>query len=347
RAGQLVHLHLGGKSPLVGGVSLVEVTERCALAAGWKRPEGRWRAPATRGSRGIGIAVSFKNAGFSYGYQENCWAKVELLGGASIEEALVYIGSAEVGQGTHTVIGQMAAEVLGLSTAQVQLVASDTASSPGSSGSVSASRMTVMASNAVRGAAERALEQWDDEARPAVAEYTYLAPKTTPFQPETGHGVPNLAYGYVAEAVEVEVDVETGQIRILRVVCVDDVGKAVNPELVEGQIEGGIAQALGWATCENLICDGGQVLTPNLSTYLIPNIDDMPEQVQSILHEHPDPRMPWGVRGMGEMPFIPFAPALAAAVHRATGVWYDELPLTPERVLNELGRATPQDRLSD
>ncbi len=328
-------------TPLVGGVGLVEVTEQCALAAGWERREGAWHRAAETGiagnvRRGMGIAAAFKNVGFSYGYQDNCWAKIELRGGDLIDQARVYIGSAEVGQGTHTAIAQMAAEALGISTTQIQLVASDTATSPGSSGSVSASRMTVMAANAVWGAAEKALEQWHEEERPAVAEYTYLAPKTTPLHPETGQGVPNFAYGYVAEAVEVEVDVETGQIGVVRVVCADDVGKAVNPELVEGQIEGGIAQALGWSTCENLISAEGLVLTSNLSTYLIPNIDDMPGQVQSILLERPDPRMAWGVRGVGEMPFIPFAPALAAAVYDATGVWYDELPLTPERVLKGL-----------
>jgi CO/xanthine dehydrogenase Mo-binding subunit len=282
------------------------------------------------------LASAFKNVGFSFGYQENCWAKVELRGEAEVEEAVVYIGSAEVGQGTHTVIRQMAAEVLDLSLDQVVVIASDTATSPGSSGSVSASRMTVMSSSAVWGAAEKALEQWRDEQRPAIAEYTYLAPKTTPFDPQTGHGVPNFAYGYVSEAVEVGVDTQTGQLRVLRVVCVDDVGKAINPQQVEGQIEGGVAQALGWATSENLIMEGGQVLTPSLSTYLIPDIGDMPERVDSIIVERPDPRMAWGVRGMGEMPFIPLAPALVAAIHDATGVWFDELPLTPERVLRGL-----------
>ena len=132
-------------------------------------------------------------------------------------------------------------------------------------------------------------------------------------------------------------DTETGELRVLRVVCADDVGKAVNPQQVEGQIEGAVVQALGWATCENFITADGQVLTPNLSTYLIPTIDDVPERVESIIIERPDPRGPWGVRGMGEMPFIPLAPALAAAVHDATGVWFDELPLTPERVLRGLG----------
>ena len=328
-------------TPLPGGVSLVQVTEQCALSAGWQHTDQGWRMPQIPNTQyplrhGIGIATAFKNVGFSFGYQENCWAKVELQGEAEIKEAIVYIGSAEVGQGTHTVICQMAAEALNLSLGQVRLVASDTATSPGNSGSVSSSRMTMMAGNAVRGAAEKALEKWQGEERPTVAEYTYLAPKTTQLDPATGYGTPNFSYGYVAEAVEVEVDTETGELRILRVVCADDVGKAVNPQQVVGQIEGGVVQAVGWATCENFITAGGRVLTPNLSTYLIPTIGDVPERVESILVERANPVGPWGARGMGEMPFIPLAPALVAAVHAATGVWFDELPLTPERVLKGL-----------
>jgi CO/xanthine dehydrogenase Mo-binding subunit len=133
------------------------------------------------------------------------------------------------------------------------------------------------------------------------------------------------------------------------------VGKAINPQLVEGQIEGGVAQAVGWATCENFIVEGGRVMTPHLSTYLIPTIADVPERVQSVSVERPDPRGPWGARGMGEMPLIPLAPALVAAVHDATGVWFDELPLTPERVLRGLGagklgnpaRQTPTDQCTN
>ena len=328
-------------TPLPGGVGLVEVTERCARSAGWTRTGQEWKKPSIRHSpsairQGIGLAVAFKNVGFSFGYQENCWARIELQGEAEIEEAVVYVGSAEVGQGTHTVIRQMAAESLNLPLERVRLVAADTGTSPGNSGSVSASRMTFMVGNAIRGVAAAALERWQAGERPAVAEYTYLAPRTTPFDPETGHGVPNFAYGYVAQAVEVEVDTATGELRVLRVVCADDVGQAVNPRLVEGQIEGGVVQAVGWATCENFITAEGHVLTPNLSTYLIPTIGDVPERVESIIVEQPDPRGPWGVRGMGEMPFIPLAPALVAAVHDATGVWFDELPLTPERMLRGL-----------
>jgi len=328
-------------TPLPGGVSLVEVTERCANGAGWQKTETGWQrpelvSPAPNKHRGIGLATAFKNVGFSFGYQENCWAKVELKGGADIDEALVYIGSAEVGQGTHTVIRQMAAQALQVPLERVQVIGSDTATSPGSSGSASSSRMTLMAGSAVKGAAERALQQWHDENRPASVEFTYLAPKTTPFDAETGHGLPNLAYGYVAQAVEVEVDAETGQLEVLRVVCADDVGRAVNPQQVEGQIEGSVAQALGWAICENLMCHEGKVLTSNLSTYLIPSISDMPQSMDSIILEVPDPRIAWGIRGMGEMPFIPLAPALVAAIQDATGVWIDRLPLTPERVFGEL-----------
>lgn len=323
-------------TPLPGGVGLVQATEACARAFGWREISGVKTETAPRGGagtvrRGKGFAVAYKNVGFSFGYQENCWARIELRGTAEIEEARVYIGSAEVGQGAHTAIAQMAAEALGLAAERVTLVASDTATSPGNPGSASASRTTFMAGNAVRGAATAALKRWQVEERPAIGEYTYLAPKTTPLH-ETGPSMPNLAYGYVAEAVEVEVDVETGELRVLRVVCADDVGRAVNPQQVEGQIEGGVVQALGWATCEHYVARDGRVLTADLSTYLMPTIDDVPERVDSVIVERPDPRGPWGVRGMGEMPFIPFAPALAAAVHDATGVWYDDLPLTPERV---------------
>jgi len=336
-------------TPLPGGVSLVEATERCARGAGWRETDAGWRKPTIGGRKyrvgsrkyGVGIAVALKNVGFSFGYQENCWARITLRGAAEIEEAIVAIGSAEVGQGAHTAICQMAAEALGVPLDRVRVVASDTATSPGSSGSASASRTTFMAGNAIRGAAEGALARWVAEERPAVAEHTYLAPKTTHFDPETGHGMPNLAYGYAAEAVEVEVDVETGELRVLRVVCADDVGRAINPQQVEGQVEGAVVQALGWATCERFVAAGGRVLTPSLSTYLMPTIDDAPGRVEAIIVERPDPRGPWGVRGMGEMPFIPLAPALAAAVHDATGVWFDDLPLTPERVfvgLRDAGR---------
>jgi CO/xanthine dehydrogenase Mo-binding subunit len=328
-------------TPLPEGVSLPEVTDRCAAAAGWQADGNRRIRPAIGGPqgylrRGIGLASGFKNVGYSFGYHDNCRAKIELKGEREIEAAVVSIGSAEVGQGTHTAICQMAAAALNLPPERVRLNVSDTATSPGSSGSVSASRMTLMAGNAVRGAAGSALQSWHAGERPATGDYTYFAPKTTPFDGKDGHGMPNFSYGYVAVAAEVEVDTESGELRIVRVVCADDVGKAINPQQVEGQIEGGLAQAIGWVTCENFVIREGKILTPNLSTYLIPTTADMPERMESIIMEHPNPIGPWGARGMGEMPFIALAPALIAAVHDATGIWFDDFPLTPERILKGL-----------
>jgi CO/xanthine dehydrogenase Mo-binding subunit len=205
-------------------------------------------------------------------------------------------------------------------------------------GSASASRLTVMSGNAVKGAAQAAKVKWDNEERPAVAEFTYYAPETTPMDKETGYSKPNFMYAYVAQAVEVEVDNETGHIRVLRVVSANDVGKAINPALVKGQIEGGIVQAQGYVIQENFISQGGRVLTDQFSTYLIPTILDIPEQVESVIVEIPDQNGPWGAKGVGELMYLPLAPAIVAAVHDATGVWFNEFPLTPERILRGLGK---------
>lgn len=331
-------------TPLPKGVSIVQVVEKCAETAGWKKTANGWKRPEHYPQvdpsqpnlrRGLGFACSFKNVGFSYGYPEHCVAKIALYGGAEIERAVLYHAGADVGQGSHTVFVQMAASALNIPVEKVQLVASDTAFT-GNSGSASASRMTFMAGNAIKETAELALEKWKNEERPAIVEHTYRAPKTTPFDPETGKSEPNVSYGYVAEAVEVEVDMETGQVRLVDVVCVDDTGKAINPRLVRGQVEGAVVQAAGYAILENFVQKGGQVLTRTLSTYLIPTVLDIPGQVKSVLLECHDPRGPWGARGMGEMPFLPLAPAVTAAVRDATGVWFNDFPLTPERVLKGL-----------
>ena len=217
------------------------------------------------------------------------------------------------------------------------MVVSDTAKTD-DSGSVSASRMTFMAGNSIKGACEKALERWQAEDRPAIATYQYRPPPTTPYDPQTGKSEPNFSYGYVAQAVTVEVDTETGHIRILDIVTADDVGNAINPQQVQGQIEGAVVQAAGYTILENFIQKDGYVETQHLSTYLIPTIQDVPERVISKILEYPDPIGPFGARGMGEMPFLPVAPAVIAAVHDATGVWFHEFPLTPERILRGLGR---------
>jgi CO/xanthine dehydrogenase Mo-binding subunit len=136
--------------------------------------------------------------------------------------------------------------------------------------------------------------------------------------------------------VDLAVDVDTGHIFVEQVICADDVGKALNPKAIEGQIEGGVIQAHGYAVMENLQSQNGRILNPRLSTYLIPGILDIPDRVESVILEEADPIGPWGARGMAEMPFIPYAPAVVAALHDATGIWFDSIPLTPGKVLDTL-----------
>jgi CO/xanthine dehydrogenase Mo-binding subunit len=328
-------------TPLPKGVSLSQVIEECARAGGWQELEQEEQSRSSKApphlKRGVGFAAAFKNVGFSFGAPEQCMATVELHGGTEIEKVILHHAGAEVGQGAHTVFIQMVAEAAGVAVDKVKLVASDTAHTE-NSGSVSASRMTFMAGNSIKGATKIALEKWDEEERPAIAAYQYRPPPTTPFDPQTGECEPNFAYGYVAQAVEVEVDTETGRARILDVISADDVGKAINPQQVEGQIEGAVVQAAGYALLENFIQKDGYVETQHLSTYLIPTVLDVPDKVQSLILEYPDPIGPWGARGMAEMPFLPLAPAVIAAVFDATGVWFHEFPLIPERVLQGLGK---------
>jgi CO/xanthine dehydrogenase Mo-binding subunit len=324
-------------TPLPKGVSLPEVVKKCSQEADELRSIAGSDSPGISLKRGFGFACAFKNVGFSFGAPEHCWATVELHGRTHIEKVVVHHAAAEVGQGTHTVIAQMAAEAVGVSLDQVEMIVSDTAVTD-NSGSVSASRMTFMSGNSIKGAVDEAMEKWRAEERPAVASYQYRPPVTTPLDPQTGKSEPNFAYGYVAQAVVVEVDTETGHVHILDVVSTDDVGKAINPQQVEGQIEGAVVQAAGYTVLENFVQKNGLVETQHLSTYLIPTVLDVPDQVRSVILEYPDPIGPWGARGMAEMPFLPLAPAVIAAVHDATGVWFYEFPLTPERVLRGLGK---------
>ncbi len=323
-------------TPLPKGVTIGKVVDRCEeeLAHSQVAHSSAGKAHVLRGT---GFACAYKNVGFSFGAPEKSTATVELYGGSEIESAVVHHAGADVGQGTHTIMAQIAAETLKLPMEKIRLVVSDTAYTE-DSGSASASRMTFMAGNSIKGACEQAMVKWKAEDRPAKATYMYRPPRTTPFDPQTGKSEPNFAYGYVAQAVTLEVDAETGLIHILEVISVNDVGKAVNPMNVQGQIEGGVVQASGYAVLENFIQKDGFVLTPYLSTYLIPTVEDVPEQVKSVILEYADPIGPYGARGMAEMPFLPLASAVIDAVHDATGVWFQEFPLTPERILKGMGK---------
>lgn len=286
--------------------------------------------------RGIGIACGIKNVGYSFGFPEQATATVELTGSGEIEHATVRIGAADVGQGAHLILKQIAAEALNIQPEQITMLCDDSSQAP-NAGSASASRMTFMGGRAVHDACTAAKAQWSltDDTHISVT-HQYRAPRTTPLTPHTGECTPNYSYGYTAQAVEVEVNLLTGQVRVSKVISVHDVGKAINRQQVEGQIEGALAQALGYTLLEHFQVKQGYILTPHLSTYLIPTIMDMPPTIIPIILETADPHGPYGARGMAEMALVPFAPAVACAIHDATGVWLQQLPITPERVLQAL-----------
>jgi CO/xanthine dehydrogenase Mo-binding subunit len=323
-------------SVLPGGVTAIPVLERCAQEAAARFVPRVARAEHGRLRRGIGIASGMKNVGYSFGFPEQSTATVELVANAQIERALVRIGAADVGQGVHLILRQIVAETLGLSLEAVALISDDSAQTP-NAGSASASRLTLMGGRAVHDAALAAHAAWERGERP-VATVQYRPPATTPLDLETGQGLPNYCYGYAAQAVEVEVDVTTGITRVLKIVSVHDVGRAINTQQVEAQIEGCLAQAIGFALTENFLVREGKVLTPHFSTYLLPTALDVPTEIVPVILELGDPNGPFGARGMAEMPLIPFAPAVAAAIYDATGAWVDDLPMTPQRVLAAITR---------
>jgi CO/xanthine dehydrogenase Mo-binding subunit len=333
-------------APFPPGVTIREVTQACAEGAGWSATPVGWALtqPSTKTDaehpflrRGLGMACSHKNVGFSYGYPENCTIGIDLYGNGEIERAVIRQGASEVGMGAHTVITQMAAEAFGLPMEKIELISTDTTQVK-DSGSVSASRMTFFIGNAIKEGAEKALAMWTNEERPVHLDHTYWPHQTTAPDPETGQCDPNVAYAYTAQAAEVLVDMETGHVKIEKIYCAIDVGKAINPQQVVGQIQGGLVQSVGYVVMENFIEKEGRVLTPGFSTYLMPTVLDIPAEMNIMVMEIPDPRGPWGARGLGEVMNMCLAPAVTAAVYDATGVWFDHFPLVPEDVLAGIAR---------
>ncbi len=328
--------------PVPEGVSAAAVLDRCIAEArarlGYGEPRAQPADPRIR--RGVGIACGIKNVGYSFGYPEQATATVELFGVAELERAQVRIGAADVGQGAHLALRQIAAATLGIPPERITMITDDSSEAP-NAGSASASRMTLVGGRAVRDACLAAREQWSaTEEYHGMATVQFRPSATTPLDPVTGAGRPNYSYGYAAQAVEVEVNLLTGQVRVPRIISVHDVGRAINRQQVEGQIEGCLAQALGYALLEHFQVRDGRILTPYFSTYLLPTAPDMPDEIVPIILETADPEGPFGARGVAEMALVPLTPAIASAIHDATGVWLTQQPMTPERVLAALDAVT-------
>jgi CO/xanthine dehydrogenase Mo-binding subunit len=325
---------LATQSVVPAGVTARETMLHAAEVAGWTE-QGKPRPvqdPYRRVLRGIGVASGYKNVCYSFGFPDKATARCELYGDGNITSAVIRIGVSEVGQGVLAVVGQIASETLGLAFDRVTVVNEDTSEVP-EAGSCSASRSSFMAGNAVKLACEAALEAWRRGDRPVDVEHTYRPRPTSMFDPETGVCDPHVTYGYGTQIAEVEVDTDTGEIRLTKVWAAHDVGQAVNPMQVEGQIHGAVSQAQGWTLLEDLVSQDGYLKTRSYADYLIPTVYDMPDEIHPLVLEMPDPQGPYGVRGVGEMPMLMLPPAILDAIHDATGIWFDKLPVRAEDLL--------------
>jgi CO/xanthine dehydrogenase Mo-binding subunit len=299
-------------------------------------------------TRGGGYALGIKNLGFSEGSDDYAEARVVLTSqGAVVESAAI-----EVGQGLVTVLSQIARSVLGVSRASVRHV--DT-SQIGSAGSTSASRQTQMSGGATLEAArrlrERILEshEGDDlsdlgvlrEGRVVVPMQVLCAstweetvvfrhPPTEPSD-ENGQGVVHADFAVAGHRAVVDVDSELGLVTVVRIDTAQDVGRALNPESIRGQIEGGILQGVGLAVMEELVMEGGIIKNPTFTDYLLPTILDAPD-VEALLIEREGSWGPFGAKGVGESPTISSTSAVLAAIRAATGRDINRAPVRPQDI---------------
>ncbi|MFC1434967.1 xanthine dehydrogenase subunit D [Streptacidiphilus sp. N1-3] len=312
--------------------------------------------------RGVGYAVGLKNVGFSEGFDDYSTARVrlEVIGGEPV--AMVHTAMAEVGQGGVTVHGQIARTELGVERVTIHPANTEV----GSAGSTSASRQTYMTGGAVKLAAEavrnelfalgRSRYGWSyndlslvggkvvsasagvlismvdllgDNAIDLTREHHHRP--TVPFDKETGQGFGHVQYTFCAHRAVVDVDVELGLVKVVELAACQDVGKALNPLSVIGQIQGGSTQGLGLAVMEEIITRDGKVRNPSFTDYLIPTILDTPPQPVEIL-ELADPNAPYGLRGVGEAPTLSSTPAIVSAIRAATGLALMRVPVRPEHI---------------
>jgi CO/xanthine dehydrogenase Mo-binding subunit len=334
---------------ITGSMPVAEVIRRAAaipVPAAEELPRDPIRLPGgagntTRGEgvkRGVGFAVGFKNIGYSEGFDDYTAARVRVFADAEGElVAEIHCAAAEVGQGVTNVILQTARTELDLENV---FMAPHTTASVGSAGSASASRMTWMASGAVQAACRAAKDELDrrdgvlGDGEEIDLERIYRHPRTFPLNPETGQVMrerAHVALACAAMRVVVEVDVELGLTRVVWIGTAQDVGKAVNPQAVYGQIEGGTAQGIGLALMEEIQTRDGLITNASFTDYLIPTALDMPPVVAELI-EDPEPEAPYGVKGVGEPPTVVSTAAVMSAMRAATGRDLNRVPVKPDDI---------------
>jgi xanthine dehydrogenase molybdenum-binding subunit len=359
--GQLLRDSVG----LTECIEKVEAEMRCLAGEGdLFRPRAVEGAPNVR--RAWGFAVAFKNTGLGGGAPDKAGAEIELYSDGMAE---VRSSSAELGQGLPTVLQMIAAEELQLPPERVRVLLSDTDLTP-DGGPTTASRQTYVTGNAVRYAAKAmrqavaatlaekldcppeevrfveglaqvrdqrvplgtVVEWMKAEGREPRTSYDYWAPAT---QPLGSGGDMHFAFSFAAQAAEVEVDLETGEVRVLRVISANDVGRAINPLGLQGQINGGVVMGIGTALTEEFIVEEGQVFTDRLARYRMPSIAQTPEIVPIVV-QHPTSEGPYGAKGVGEIVSIPTAPAITNAVYNACRVRVRRLPVDQDWLARQI-----------
>ena len=348
---------------LRASVPFKEMLGRVKRSAGDFRPLLEQTPKGKR--RGMGVGCSTRRIG-SIRTPSRSSAVVTLNPDGS---ATVVCGHVELGQGSDTMMAQVVAQELGTEVERVQVVTNDTAITPDCE-STSASRVTYLSGNAIRLAAAKTCRQVLElagrdigcapedlklmngvvvykEQGPTLAElfkkhtlHTVTAvadfmPETSAMDPETGQGSPAGTYSFSVHVALVEVDEGTGQVRVLRYVALGDVGRTINPLIVEGQIRGGVMMGIGYALTEEVKVEDG-VTTSSFATYLIPTTFDVPQQLLVDVVEDPEPTGPFGAKGFAEGSLDPVGATIANAVSNAIGVHITRLPMTGERTHNLL-----------
>ena len=283
--------------------------------------------------RGRGVALAYHGSGFTGSGEHKLASRIALEYTAD-GELRVLTAQTEMGQGTNTVLAQIAADALGIPWDRVTVVPPDTSAVP-NSGPTVASRTVLIVGGLVARAAVELKARLRTERPPIRVEQRYVPPDWIRWDDEHYRGDAYPAYAFACVVADVEVDMDTGEVRVTDLIAALDPGKALHPPMVEGQMEGGVLQAVGYATIEELKLDGGRVLNDRLATYIIPTSLDAP-RIRTVLVENPYSGGPFGAKGIGEIPMDAPAPAVVAAIHDATGVWLDEIPATPEKLFAAL-----------
>ncbi len=355
--GQLLRDSVAGEEVLERAAEAAEFSHmrkrtgaaRRSRAGSGSIPGSSLRTERDRTASGIGLALAWHGAGFTGS------GEVKLASVASIElsaegRVRILTASTEMGQGTKTIFPQLVGDALGIPEKDVEIAPQDTAYVP-DSGPTVASRTAMVVGGLLINAA-RTLRAQVEEATGGPFATTAAAyakehgatridqqfepyPGGTPFDDATYTGDAYPAFGWAACVARVDVDLDTGEVHVRDVVAADDIGRVIHPILAEGQVEGGTLQAVGYATIEEIKLRDGRYLNDRLATYIIPTSLDAP-RISTILVEAPFEGAPHGAKGVGELPMDVGAPAVVAAIADATGVWINDLPASPERILAAL-----------